>query len=278
MQVRPGAQNGRPISSVFIISAVLLAGGLAWGAGARADALADLRTTLTKLSSQSTVEAGVDVKSSTTNKKENGGKPEVAAAHFDLRVDGSGLSLHLSQTSLQQADAELQAAVGNADYPTPTATLLSNQTDPLSIEHLFSRGPDLLRLLANASTATVSETTLWGQPAQQLVMQLPPPKSKNVSLKDYQRTVSVWLDEAGTPLAFTDHSQFKACLLFFCATADKTESDRLEVVNGRLVAATATLDQKQSGLGQDSDTHLAYTLNVKAASPAAGTAEPKSIQ
>ncbi|MDE2071056.1 MAG: hypothetical protein KGJ04_07330 [Gammaproteobacteria bacterium] len=256
----------------FIVCATLLLAGLAPETAARADALNDLRTTLSKLSSQAPLQATLDVKSSTTSKKENGGKPELAEAHFTIQV-GDGLSVHVGNTTLQLADTELQAAVGDADYPTPTAELLGNSVDPLTIEHLVARGPALLRLLASATVAAASSTTLWGQPARELVIQLPPPKSKNVSLKDYQRTVSVWLDAAGVPRAYSDHTQFKACLLFFCATADNTESDRLEVVNGRLVASMTTRDRKMSGLGQDSDTHIVYLLNVRTVSPAAGTAE-----
>ncbi|MDE2139978.1 MAG: hypothetical protein KGJ17_05670 [Gammaproteobacteria bacterium] len=270
-------ENAHRISVVFIVPATLLVAGLGLGSAVHADALSDLRMTLSKLSSQAPLQATLDVKSSTTSKKENGGKPELAEAHFAVQV-GDGLSVHVGKTTLHLADTELQAAVGDADYPTPTAELLGNSVDPLTIEHLVARGPALLRLLASATAATASSTSLWGQPARELVIQLPPPKSKNVSLKDYQRTVSVWLDAAGMPLAYSDHTQFKACLLFFCATADNTESDRLEVVNGRLVASMTTRDRKMSGLGQDSDTHIVYLLNVKTASPAAGTAGPNSNQ
>ena len=266
-------KNARQTSVAFIVSATLLVAGLAPQTATCADALSDLRATLSSLSSQAPLAATLDVKSSTTSKKENDGKPELAEAHLDIQA-GDGLSVHIDKTTLQQADTELQAAVGDADYPTPTAELLGNSVDALTIEHLVSRGPALLRMLASATAATASSTTLWGQPARELVIPLPPPKSKNVSLKDYQRTVSVWLDAAGLPLAYSDHTQFKACLLFFCATADNTESDRLEVVNGRLVAAMTTRDRKMSGLGQDSDTHIVYLLNVKTASPAAGTTGP----
>ncbi|HKV97652.1 MAG TPA: hypothetical protein VJR90_09205 [Gammaproteobacteria bacterium] len=277
MHLKRHATTARHISAVYVISAVLLAAGIAPEIAAHADALSDLRTTLSKLSDQSPLEATVDVKWSNVNKKENSGKPQSATVLFDIEL-GSGLRMHFSSASLQQADTELQAAIGDADHPTPTVALLGNDVDPLTMEHLLTRGPALLRLLANASAATVSETTLWGQPARELLVQLPQPKSKDVSLKDYQRTVSIWLNADGVPLAFTDHSQFKACLLFLCATTDSTESDRLDVVNGRLVATLVSRDQKLSGLGQNTDSHIVYTLIVQAAKPATKAAGASSIQ
>lgn len=247
--------------------------GVLFATGAHADALSDLRTTLAALDGDSPIQATLDVKSTVVNKKENGGKPESAEARLDIQA-GDGLSLHVQQTTLQQAATELAAAATNTDHPTPMVGLLNRHLEPITIAHLVSEGPNLLRLLGPATTATVKSTTLWGKPVHELEVSLPKPKSSNFKLKDFSDTLSVWMDTKGVPIAAAEQTHGKGCLLFLCMDVTESSSYALEVVAGRLVATTLTTDQKQNGLGQDSDTHITYTLQVQ---QAANTAAPAAI-
>lgn len=245
-------------------------------AGAHADALSDLRATLAGLDGHTPIQATLDVKLTTTSKKENGGKPVSAETRLEIRA-GDGLSVHIAQATLQQAATEAAAVATNADHPAPTVALLNNGVDPVTLEHLVSEAPNLLRVLAPATTASVKSTTLWGQPVRELSVTLPQPKSANVTLKDYSDVLALWLDAQGIPLASSEQTRFKACLLFLCAHTASSANKTLQVVNGRLVATRQTTDQQLSGLGQDSDTQTLYTLQIQPAPAAATTAPPAAV-
>ena len=96
-------------------------------------------------------------------------------------------------------------------------------------------------------------------------MNLPPPVSKSDSsnLKDYASTASVWLDSKGVPLAYAYSMRGKFCKFFLCVTISESESGSLQVIDGRLVAMTMIQENKQSGLGQGSDSRAVYSLQVQ---------------
>lgn len=244
--------------------------------GAHADALSELRATLAGLDGHVPIQAVLEVKLTTTSKKENGGKPVSADARVDIHA-GDGLSVHIAQATLQQATTEAAAAATNADHPAPTVALLNNGVDPVTLDHLVSEAPNLLRALAPATTASVKSTTLWGKPVRELSVTLPQPKSANVTLKDYSDVLTLWLDAQGIPLASSEQTKFKACLLFLCAHTASSASKTLQVVNGRLVAISQTTDQQLSGLGQDSDTQTVYTLQIQPTPAAATTTAPAAV-
>ncbi|MGH8278046.1 MAG: hypothetical protein ACRETQ_00545 [Gammaproteobacteria bacterium] len=238
-------------------------------ASARADALGDLRAKLASLDGRAPIQATLTVETTTVSKKENAGKPQTAQARLELRA-GDGLSVHVDAATLQQAATELAAATTNATHPTPALSLLRSSVDPVTLAELLSEGPHLLRKLSPATAATVTATTLWGKPAQELTVSLPAPKSSDIKLKDFSDSFSIWLDTGGVPLAASEQTQGKGCFLFLCMRVAESASYTFEVAGGRLLASKLSTEHKQSGLGQDSDTHTVYTLEVQ--SPAGSTA------
>lgn len=266
--------GGRALSAV-VITVFILAALVA--ASAHADTLGDLRAKLASFDGQTPIHALLTVKTTTLDKKENGGKPQTAEAQVDIQA-GDGLSLHIQQASLQQAASELAAAAStNADHPTPTVALLNRSIGAVTLEHLLNEGPNLLRRLAPATTATEHSTTLWGRPAQELTVTLPAPRSSEIKLKDFSDQFSVWLDATGVPIAAAEQTQGKGCMLFLCMDVTESASYTLQVVDRRLVATSLSTEHKQSGLGQDSDTHTVYTLQVQGAPAAAKTSPPAAV-
>lgn len=239
-----------------MVPAMLLA------ANAHADTLTDLRAKLASLDGEAPIHAMLTVKTSTVNKKENGGKPQTAEAQLDMQA-GDGLSLHVSQATLHQAATELAAAATNADQPTPTVSLLNRSVDAMTLAHLLAEGPNLLRKLAPATAATEHSTTLWGRSAQEVTVTLPAPKSSDIKLKDFSDQLSIWLGAGGVPVAASEQTQGKGCLLFVCMDVQQSSSYTLQVVGNRLVATGLTTEHKQSGLGQDSNTHTVYALQIQ---------------
>lgn len=250
---------GRVIPALAILLFVLAA---LFAANAHADALSDLRAALAGLDGQAPVHATLELKSTTVNKKENGGKPQSAEAQLDVEA-GDGLSVHVEQGTLRQAATELAAATTNAGHPTPTVALLNRSVDPLVLEHLLAEGPNLLRKLAPATAASKKSTTLWGRPAREITVTLPAPKSSEFKLRDFSDEFSIWLGADGVPVAATEQTQGKGCMLFLCMQVAESTSYTLQVVAKRLIATRLTVEHKQSGLGQDSDTHTTYVLQIQ---------------
>ena len=268
----PG-RGGRPtaprITTTLLATSCIA---LLLAAGAHADALSDLRATLATLQGHAPIQATLDVKLTTTSKKQNSDKPVSANARLKIQA-GDGLSVHIAQVTLQQAATEAAAAATNADHPAPTVALLNNGMNPATLDHLVSEAPNFLRVLALATAVSVKSTTLWGEPVRELSVTLPKPKSANLTLKDYSDVLTLWLDAQGILVASSEQTKFKACLLFLCAHTASSASKTLQVANGRLVATRQTTDQQLNGLGQDSDTQTVYTLQIQPA-PAAATSTP----
>lgn len=260
---------------------------------AHADTLSDLRAALHALAPLSSLKATLDVKSTTTRKKVNGGKPVSGEAKIGVQV-GDGLSLHFAPALLHRAHAELTAAA-TAAVPTPTASLLKNAVDPTRVVNLVEAGPWLLNAMSGATTASVEATTLFGAPARKLTMTLPQPKStdSSIKLKNYTDVVSVWLNADGIPIAYSEASGGEGCLVLLCMHAKEQQTATFTMIGGCLVVTSRTTGQKTSGLGQGSDTHNVYTLAVQQArcapaspgnppvtlpAPAAGTQTPAATK
>lgn len=255
------AQPARIVFPVVFFG-VLLGGGL-FSNCAQADALTDLRTTLQGLNAHVAMNAVLNVQTQATQGK--GDSAKLHSAHLQLTIQaGDGLGIRLSPALLQQVAAEKAAHAADPDHPAPTADLL-DQTGPLQIENIVSVAPMLLRLLTDAESPSVSPAGLDGKSVQVLSVKIPPPVSKNdsVNLKDYVSTASIWLDTQGTPLAYAYSMSGKFCKFFLCMTVSQAENGTLRVIDGRLVAVALTQENKQSGLGQDSDTRTVYALQLQ---------------
>lgn len=254
----------------FVAVLAMVISGAAPLIGAQADTLSDLRITLQGLNAHTDINGVLDVQSNVTRGKADAAKQHSARLQLNIQA-GAGLGMRLSPALLQQVAAEKAAHAADPDHPAPTADLL-DQTGPWQIENTVSVAPMLLRLLAGAESLSVKPSQLYGQSVQELSVKLPPPVSKSDSsdMKDFASTASVWLNSKGVPLAYAYSRQGKFCKFFLCVAVSQSESGSLQLIDGRLVAITIIQENKQSGLGQDSDTHTTYTLQV-AGVPAAAS-------
>lgn len=261
----------------FTLVLVVTATGAIPLARAQADTLSELRSTLQGLNAQTVINGILDAQSNVLHGKADSNKPH--SAHLQLNIQaGNGLDIHLSPALLQQIAAEKTSHAADPEHPAPTADLL-DQTSPWQIENIVSVAPMLLRMLADAESPSVKPAQLYGQSVQELSVKLPPPLSKSDSsnLKDYASTASVWLSSNGIPLAYAYSMQGKFCKFLLCVSVSQSESGSLQVINGRLVMMTMIQESKQSGLGQDSDSRVVYSLQVQPmskATPPAAVSKP----
>ncbi|MGA9853093.1 MAG: hypothetical protein WBR15_09200 [Gammaproteobacteria bacterium] len=241
----------------LVMTGVFLAG------NTRADTLTDLRTTLKGLDGHPVIKGVLDVQSTVTEGKPGSSKPRSAHLQLDIQAD-DGLSVKLSPALLQQISAEQEAHAADPNQPAPTADLLDS-IGPMQIEHMVSAAPALLRILQDASSPVIKPTVLEGKPVQELTLNLPLQASKQEksSVKDYRDKLVLWITSKGIPQTYQETVHAKFCKFFLCVTVDDMHSGWLQVIDGRSVTMKLIQEQKQTGLGQDSDTHTAYNLQLQ---------------
>lgn len=229
---------------------------------AHADALADLRTTLQHLSADAPVHGVLEVRSEHLDQEENDDR--VPAGRLRLLITaGDGLGIQLEPAELQVIDQEQKAHDANPNRATPVSDLL-RIASPLEIGHLVAEGPALLELLGGASSPVTKPDVLDDAPVQQLTVQIPILTNRKYSAYayGYQGSLVFWLGAQGVPLAYRRNFHAKFCKFFFCITVNEQYDARLKVVDGRLLAVSASYEFRQSGLGQGSHTRTDYALQL----------------
>ena len=231
---------------------------------ARADALTDVRAKLQQLRSEAPIKGILDVRSEHLDQDKNDDKVPPAHIRMHIEADG-GLSTHMDPTVLKTLDEEEQANAADPNKPTPTADLLRT-AGPVAIGHMVSAAQRLLQELQGATEPTVQPGQLDGQPVQELRVQQPLNASRKdaADIKDYQGGLTVSLDPQGVPLAYEQIFHGKFCKFFICVTIDEKHSARLKVVNGRLVAVSASEELQQAGMGQAGHTRQTFSLQLDA--------------
>jgi hypothetical protein len=234
---------------------------------ARADTLADLRTTLQRLSADAPIHGVLDVRSQHLDQEENDDR--VPPGHLRLLITaGSGLGIELEPEQLQIIDQEQKGHDADSNRVTPVSDLV-RIASPLEIGHLVAEGPALLELLGGASAPVVKPDALDGVPVRQLTVQIPILTNRKYSAYayGYQGSVVLWLDAQGVPLAYQRNFHAKFCKFFLCITVNEQYDAKLKVVGGRLLAVSASDEFRQSGLGQGSHTRTDYALQLDGATP-----------
>jgi len=237
--------------------------GLAFASLARADALGDLRAKLKTLEADTPVKGVLDARYEAFDDKGQPDKAKSAGLQMDIAA-GGGLSIHLSPALVQALADEENRNSADPEQPAPLADL-QREMSPSHLRHMLSAADTLLVLMDGAGASASKPTTLDGAQVTELSMQLPLKASKKQSdgMKDWQDTLTVWMDASGLPLQIEDKAHGKFCKFFFCMTFDEDHQAELKVVDGRLVAVREEVERQQSGFGQDSHTKTTATLQLQ---------------
>ena len=240
-------------------------------ATAHADTLGDLRATLARLQDSAPVAGSLTI--SRQSRDGEGAEARRSGATLTLDVASArGLRIHVPASALATATRERAAAQADPEHPTPTADLLA-AIGTVQVMRMLVVAADLQLTLADARLLKDTPTTLDGTPAQELTFDLPLRISKGdrSKVKHYRCTLSLWLSPQGVPLAYISHTDTEAGWLFLDFTLKRSESVRLAVTDGRLIATRLDLDQQTSGLGRHGATRTTYVLDLQPAAAAART-------
>lgn len=240
----------------------IVALGCLLAATAHADALGDVRATLTKLQGDTPVAGTLTITRQT--REGEGAKARHSGGSLTLDVAAArGLRMHVPAATLVAAARERAAAQANPELPTPVADLL-DAIGPVQVQRMLDVAANLQRTLGDAKLLKQTSTTLDAAPAQLLTLDLPlrASKSDRSKIKSYHAQLSLWLNAQGVPLAWTTITRTEVGWLLLHAEFERSESVRLAVVGTRLVATTLVSDQRGSGLGQHGETKTTYTLRL----------------
>ncbi len=227
---------------------VMLLAGLALPVLARADAVADLRSTLNRLQATQPLAATVQVSSTV---KSDDDKTTHAQLQVSLVSGKDGLSMGFSPDLLQRAAHEAAAHAKNTDTPTPITDLLG-ELSPVSVQPMVDFAPVLLRQLDGATLASEHAEAYDGKPAHLLLFEVPLPASasKQMTIKHYTGQLKVWLAADGVPVAMQKIAEVKGRKLLISIDIGNTTRYALKVIGTRLVAVSRHSEETHSVFGK----------------------------
>ena len=229
---------------------------------ARADALADLRATLTRLTATTPAHGAFDVTSTSTDSDE--GQAFQGKASVGFEIGDAGLRILYPKGTLLQADQEARAEAVDPDRQTPVRSGMG-RIRALELAELLDAAAMLNVVLLNAQLIESKVTTYRGKATHLEVMKLSPKVSKGSSkhIKKFDGTLSVWLGDDGVPIAGERVLSVKASFMLMSFQQDQKENWEYARSGDRLVATRHEETQKSDGLGQHSSSHIVHVVRLE---------------
>ena len=237
----------------------LALGFLAMASVAQADAVADLRAALVKLSASGPLAATVDVRS--TSHGDGHDKPQQASLRIEVASDADGLHLTFPPALLQQASREAAAHARDKDLPTPVGDLLDKLT-ATNVQPMMDFAPTLLHMLDGATLSGQRDEVYDGRPAHLLLFKVPMPPSagKQMTVKSYTDELKVWLGADGLPVAVDEKADVHGRKLLISIDFGTTSSYALRVIGTRLVAVSRHVEESHAVFGHGGGSTVDATL------------------
>lgn len=233
---------------------------------ARADAVSDLRTTLSRLQAAQPLAATLKVSSTVKNEDD---KTTHAQLQVNVASGEDGLSMGFAPNLLQRAAREAAVNAKNKDAPTPIEDLLG-KLSPVSVQPMVDFAPVLLRQIDGARLSSQRDEDHDGKPTHLLVFDVPLPASasKRMTIKHYTGQIKVWLGADGVPLAAQNVMQVKGRKLLISIEFENTTDYAMEVIGTRLVVVSRRTREAQSVFGKDGSSVTEMLLTPTALSHA----------
>jgi len=227
-----------------------------------ADALTDLRSTLSQLTATTPVHGTFEVTSTDNNSEEAHASEGKVTLGFE--ADGSGLRVVYPKAMLSQAAQEARAEATDPDHQTPVRSGAS-RVRALHLADLLDAASSLNTELINAQLTEVKAATLQGKPARLLVLKLNPKLSKASSkhVKKIEGSMSVWLASDGVPVAAEQTVYVKASFMLMSFEQNQKESWTYTRAGDRLVATRYEETQKSDGMGQHGTSRVEQTVHLE---------------
>lgn len=233
----------------------------------RADAVSELRATLTGLHGNQPLAATMQV-SSTVKEGDDASKNTHAKVQIDVVSDARGLHMGFSPALLQRSSREAEANASNQDAPTPIQNLLG-RLSPVNVQPMVDYATALGHSLDGTTLASEKEEVHDGKPAHLLVFTSPVPAaaSKQMTVKEYTGELRVWLGPDGIPIAVQEVNRIKGRKVLISIEFGNTTDYSLRVVGQRLVVASRRSEESHSVFGNSGSSVTQATL-VPVAQPA----------
>lgn len=217
----------------------------------RADALADVRTGLDRVSPSASVRVRVEISRTETEKEKPKGpvkKGEAVVEHGP-----SGLSVHLEPEWLPKAGTKAE------QKKQEEATV---RLDPGQALKLVDPGAEIRQLLDGATLVSDRPEPFEGRSVRTVVLHPAPDldEEDRKSVKRYEDTVTLRLDADGVPLTLARTLDVKISKMLISFTVSHRESRRFARVAGRLVTTSGTEESQGSGLGQSGGSTTRWTV------------------
>jgi len=211
----------------------------------RADALADVRAGLDRLTVAAPLRARVEISRNETEKEKPKGperKGEAIVEHGP-----SGLSVHLDVAQLPKPGTKAERRKREET---------SVRLDPEEALKLVDPASEIRQVLDGATVVSDRSEPFEGRSVRTVVLRPAPDidEEDRKSVKRYDDVVTLRLEPDGVPITWQRSLDIKVSKMLLSFTVTHRESRRFARVEGRLVTASATEESSGSGLGQSGST------------------------
>ena len=235
-------------------------------AGASADTLTPLRTTLTSFRGSQPVSATVAVQRTRKSSGRFANNQSAGEATFGVTVDATGLHLTISPALLQQAEREAREKEADPKKMTPTRAAI-DELAPLSVVESLNFSEELLRLLAIGQLTSEKRVTWQGRSARLVAMKLteklPPQATSVFNVVFSNDQLNLWLADDNTPLAAERVRKGSARFLFLRGEMNSREAWHFVRRDDRLVVARFEASFAGSGFGQRGEGKTVQTVTLR---------------
>lgn len=235
-------------------------------AGARADALADLKTALARTAVQAPLRAAIE--SQTWRKLGEGADADVDSGQASvLAEDGPrGLSLTHAREMVARMERELQARARNPNSKTPTMAALE-EMGPRDVLALTCASAALSRALERGVYKGERADTWQGRPVRALSFEMPVSTLSDRErkyAKKFSSLLDVWIAPDGTPLASRARVSATGRAFIVIGFAFGSEEDSVfGVADERLVTLRKETRTHFSGPGERDERKVVTTLQLR---------------
>lgn len=227
-----------------------------------ADGLNDLRTTLTKLTSDQPLSARVEINTRSIGGESDKQKKAAGVSAVLVRLGPSGLALSWTPEQIRQSRRAAAEKNANPDAPKSSLATLAALDAGEALNLLDAADP--LRLSLDKATLLEDKAiTYRGQPAHRLFVQLDLklPEEGRKAAKSVSANLTLWIGPDGVPLAADRDLRIHFSKFFLSYNVREHAVREYQIAAGHLVVSHTVQESYGSGLGHVEESHS--TISVK---------------
>ncbi len=229
-------------------------------AGLSADGLSDLRGTLGRLQGREAVKVQADYQF--WNQSIEDKQPTVTQGQSQAQIEDGPAGLRLGWTRQELDQAQSEGRKGKKAKDAKARALDAFNAD--KADHVVNGAKSLLEDLEKATLKEYRTDTWQGRPARLLVLSLDPDMDadERKHIKRFERTLKLWLDAEGTPLAAEDQLDLKGSYFLISFEMHHKSSRSYQRSGNRLLLTREESEQTGSGMGQKQQEKSVLTAKV----------------